>query len=98
MVDDVCGGGASPAPDGDPGEHRCCCYCDSSLRAAPVGFSGTYYLVPEPGAADATYAWSVDTGANVTAPGTGESAVCRSELHCCWYHCDYLCDQLCYCC
>ena len=75
VVDTVCGGQAPPAPtppggtDGDIGA-----VAIQGTENCSVGFSGRYYLVPEPGAADATYVWSVDTGANVTAPNTGESA------------------------
>ena len=70
VVDDICGGQTPPATD------------DGTIGAVAivgsdecnVGYSGTYYLVPESGAADSTYAWSVDTGANVTAPNTNDTA------------------------
>ena len=70
VVDEVCGGAAPPATD----DGTIGAVAIVGSESCSVGYSGTYYLVPEPGAADATYAWSVDTGANVTAPGTGESA------------------------
>ena len=70
VVDDICGGQTPPATDdGTIGT-----VAIAGTENCTVGFSGTYYLVPEPGAADATYAWSVDTGATVTAPNTGASA------------------------
>ena len=72
VVDTVCGGQSIPDDGGTPGNIGNVAI--AGTENSSVGFSGTYYLVPEPGAADATYAWSVDTGANVTAPNTGESA------------------------
>ena len=72
VVDTVCGGQAPPDVPGTPGDIGAP-EIQGSTNCS-VGYSGRYYLVPEPGAADATYAWSVDTGANVTAPNTEESA------------------------
>ena len=72
VVDDICGGQSLPDDGGTPGNIGNVAIVGSTSCA--VGFSGTYYLVPEPAAADATYAWSVDTGATVTAPNTNESA------------------------
>ena len=70
VVDEVCGGQVPPiTSDGTIGA-----VAIAGSESCSVGYSGTYYLVPESGAADSTYAWSVDTGANVTAPNTGESA------------------------
>ena len=72
VVDTVCGGQAPPDVPATPGNIG-----DPEIQGSTncnVGYSGRYYLVPEPGAADATYAWSVDTGANITAPNTEESA------------------------
>ena len=72
VVDVVCGGQSIPDDGGTPGNIGNVAI--AGTENCSVGFSGTYYLVPEPAAADATYAWSVDAGANVTAPNTGESA------------------------
>ena len=72
VVDEVCGGQSIPDDGGTPGNIGNVAIVGST--DCNVGFSGTYYLVPEPAAADATYAWSVDTGATVTAPNTNESA------------------------
>ena len=72
VVDVVCGGQSIPDDGGTPGNIGNVAIAGST--ACNVGFSGTYYLVPEPAAADATFAWSVDTGATVTAPNTNESA------------------------
>ena len=72
VVDVVCGGQSIPDDGGTPGNIGNVAI--AGTENCSVGFSGTYYLVPEPAAADATYAWSVDTGATVTAPNTGESA------------------------
>ena len=72
VVDVVCGGQSIPDDGGTPGNIGNVAIAGTT--SCSVGFSGTYYLVPEPAAADATYSWSVDTGANVTAPNTGESA------------------------
>ena len=72
VVDTVCGGQAPPDVPATPGDIGAPVIQGSTNCS--VGYSGRYYLVPEPGAADATYAWSVDTGANVTAPNTEESA------------------------
>ena len=70
VVDDICGGQAPPDnTDGDIGGVAIVGSTECS-----VGFSGVYYLVPESGAADSTYVWSVDTGANITAPNTNEQA------------------------
>ena len=66
VVDDICGGQAPP--DNTDGEIGSVAIVGST--ECSVGFSGVYYLVPESGAADATYAWSVDAGANITAPNT----------------------------
>ena len=72
VVDVICGGQSLPDDGGTPGNIGNVAIVGST--DCNVGFSGTYYLVPEPAAADATYAWSVDTGATVTAPNTNESA------------------------
>ena len=72
VVDVVCGGQSIPDDGGTPGNIGNVAIAGTT--SCSVGFSGTYYLVPEPAAADATYSWSVDTGANVTAPNTNESA------------------------
>ena len=64
VVDEVCGGQAPPATD--DGTIGAVAIVGST--SCSVGYSGVYYLVPESGAADSTYAWSVDTGANITAP------------------------------
>ena len=70
VVDEVCGGQVPPiTSDGTIGA-----VAIAGTSSCSVGYSGTYYLVPESGAADSTYAWSVDAGATVTAPNTGESA------------------------
>ena len=66
VVDDICGGQAPP--DNTDGEIGGVAIVGST--ECSVGFSGIYYLVPESGAADSTYAWSVDAGANITAPNT----------------------------
>ena len=68
VVDDICGGQAPP--DNNTGQIGNVQIVGST--ECTVGFSGVYYLVPESGAADSTYAWSVDAGANITAPATTE--------------------------
>ena len=70
VVDTICGGATPPATD----DGTIGAVAIAGSAACNVGYSGTYYLVPESGASDATYAWSVDTGANVTAPNTNDSA------------------------
>ena len=72
VVDDICGGQAPPDDGGVPGNIGNVAIVGS--ENCNVGYSGTYYLVPESGAADSTYAWSVDAGANVTAPNTNDTA------------------------
>ena len=72
VVDVVCGGQSIPDNGGTAGNIGNVAIVGQT--ASTVGFSGTYYLVPEPAAADATFAWSVNNGATVTAPNTNESA------------------------
>ena len=72
VVDVICGGQAPPDDGGVAGNIGNVAIVGSAN--CNVGYSGTYYLVPESGAADATYAWSVDAGATVTAPNTNDTA------------------------
>ena len=72
VVDDICGGQSIPDDGGTPGNIGNVAIVGSTSCA--VGFSGTYYLVPEPAIPNYTVAWSVDTGATITGTPTGESA------------------------
>ena len=57
VVDDICGGQAPP-DTGTPGNIG-----NVGIAGAAecsVGYSGTYYVLPESGAADSTYLWSLN--------------------------------------
>ena len=96
VVDTVCGGQAPSWTDALMVHHRCCCYPRLVLSCCCVGYSWyftTWFLNPV--LLTLPMHGVLIPVPMCTAPNTEESA--EDQLHCCWHHCDYLCNQLCYC-